>query len=405
MTTLKIPELSLVVLVGTSGSGKSTFAAKHFGPHEVLSSDFCRGLVGNDENDQSVTSEAFDVLHYIAATRLRLGHLTVIDATNVQPSARQPLIQLAREHHVLPVAIVLDVPEDVCITRNTSRPDRDFGAHVIKRQRRDLGRPSGRLEKEGFRRVFVLHGEDEIAEVAIERERAWTDRTDLHGPFDLIGDVHGCHDELLDLLTHLGYESDPEAGFRHPDGRTTVFLGDLVDRGPATPAVLRTAMAMAKAGTAICVPGNHENKLVRALRGRKVQISHGLAETLEQLAAEPAGFQDEVVSFLDGLVSHLVLDDRRLVVAHAGMREEMQGRASGAVRSFALYGETTGETDEFGLPVRYPWAQDYRGAAMVVYGHTPTTEPVWVNNTICIDTGCVFGGKLTGLRYPEKELV
>jgi protein phosphatase len=164
-------------------------------------------------------------------------------------------------------------------------------------------------------------------------------------------------------------------------------------------------MAMTGAGHAICLPGNHERKLVRALRGLNVQVTHGLAETLAQLEDEPEGFREQVAAFLDGLVSHFVLDDRKLVVAHAGMREEMQGRASGAVRSFALYGETTGETDEFGLPVRYPWAEDYRGTAMVVYGHTPVPEPEWVNNTICVDTGCVFGGSLTALRYPERELV
>jgi hypothetical protein len=141
------------------------------------------------------------------------------------------------------------------------------------------------------------------------------------------------------------------------------------------------------------------------MRGRDVKISHGLAESLAQLAAEPPQFSGQVIGFLDGLVSHYVLDSGRLVVAHAGLREEMQGRASAAVRAFALYGETTGETDEFGLPVRYPWAQDYRGKAVVVYGHTPVPEAVWVNNTICLDTGCVFGGRLTALRYPERELV
>jgi protein phosphatase len=395
----------LVVLVGPSGSGKSTFAAEHFGPHEILSSDFCRALVADDENDQSVTADAFDVLHYIAAKRLALGRLTVVDATNVQPSSRKPLVKLAREHHVLPVAIVLDLAEDVCVRRNATRPDRTFGPHVVRQQRRALGRPAGRLEKEGFRRVFVLRDEDEVASVLIEREPAWTDRSDDHGPFDIVGDVHGCHDELVELLTTLGYVADPEAAFRHPDGRTAVFLGDVVDRGPETAQVLRTVMSMVGAGTALCVPGNHENKLVKALQGRNVQVSHGLGETLAQLERESAAFRAATLAFLDGLVSHLVLDDRKLVVAHAGMRREMQGRASGAVRAFALYGDTTGETDEFGLPVRYPWAQDYRGEAMVVYGHTPTPVPMWVNNTICIDTGCVFGGSMTALRYPEKQLV
>ena len=407
MTTIKIPELCLVVLVGVTGSGKSTFAARHFRPTEVLSSDFFRGLVGDDENDQSVTAAAFEALHVVAAKRLAIGRLTVIDATNVQPDARRPLLALAREQHVLPVAIVLDIDEKTCIQRNAARPDRSFGAAVVTRQHGMLARSVRQLEREGFRRVFVLRGAAEAGAAQIVREPAWTDRSDARGPFDIIGDVHGCHAELSGLLDSLGYlpAEDGAAPRRHPAGRTAVFLGDLVDRGPDTPGVLAEVMAMVGAGTALCIAGNHESKLLRALRGRNVQVSHGLAESLAQLRAGPEEFRAQVTAFLDGLISHYVLDGGRLVVAHAGLREEMHGRASAAVRSFALYGETTGETDEFGLPVRYPWALDYRGKAVVVYGHTPVPVPVWVNNTICLDTGCVFGGRLTALRYPERELV
>ncbi len=184
-----------------------------------------------------------------------------------------------------------------------------------------------------------------------------------------------------------------------------VFVGDLVDRGPDTPGVLRLVMGMVAAGDAFCVPGNHENKLLRALRGRNVQVTHGLAESLAQLAEQTDEFRAEVERFLDGLISHYVFDGGRLVVSHAGLIERYQGRASGRVREFCLYGQTTGETDEYGLPVRYPWAQEYRGQAMVLYGHTPVPAPEWINNTLCLDTGCVFGGRLTALRYPERELV
>jgi protein phosphatase len=192
---------------------------------------------------------------------------------------------------------------------------------------------------------------------------------------------------------------------RHPAGRKAVFVGDLVDRGPKTPDVLRLVMSMVADGTALCVPGNHDVKLLRKLRGRDVRVTHGLAESLAQLERESPAFVARATDFIDGLVSHYVLDDGKLVVAHAGLPASMQGRGSGKVRDFALYGDTTGETDEYGLPIRYPWAQDYRGRAMVVYGHTPVPEPEWLNRTICIDTGCVFGGRLTALRYPERELV
>lgn len=403
---VKIPDLCLVTLIGISGSGKSTFAARHFAAAEVISSDFCRALISGDENDQSATRDAFDVLHFIAAKRLAAGRLTVIDATSVQPEARRSLVALAREHHVLAVAVVLDVPEQVCAARNAARPDRSFGAHVLRQQHSQLRRSLGGLRREGFHRVYVLSGEAEVAAAAIQHEPLWNDKRSWHGPFDVIGDVHGCYAELVQLLGNLGYQVAGDGSTaRHPDGRVAVFVGDLVDRGPATPAVLRLVMGMTADGCGLSVAGNHEAKLVRALRGRDVTIGHGLAESLAQLRAAPDGFAAQAAAFMDGLLGHVVLDDGRLVVAHAGLPEAMHGRASAAVRAFALYGDTTGETDEYGLPVRYPWAEDYRGRAMVVYGHTPVPEAGWVNNTICVDTGCVFGGKLTALRYPERELV
>ncbi|MFI1992565.1 polynucleotide kinase-phosphatase [Actinoplanes sp. NPDC020271] len=407
---IDVPELSLVALVGISGSGKSTFARQHFKSTQVLSSDYFRGLIADDENDQAASAEAFDALHYVAGKRLAAGRLTVVDATNLQPHGRAALVKLAREHDVLPVAIVLDVPEAVAWERTQAREDRTFGRQVLTRMHRDLRRSLGQLTREGFRKVHVLRGLEEIEAAEIRYEKLFNDRRDEHGPFDIVGDVHGCRSELEALLTRLGWELIRDDAGRpvdavHPEGRKTVFVGDLVDRGPDSPGVLRLVMGMVANGHAICVPGNHEQKLARKLNGRNVQLTHGLPETLEQLEAEPAEFVTEVRTFIDGLVSHYVLDDGKLVVAHAGLKEAYQGRASGRVRSFALYGETTGETDEYGLPVRYPWAQDYRGSAAVVYGHVPTPRAEWINNTICLDTGCVFGGALTALRWPERELI
>ncbi len=407
--TLTLPDFCLVALVGASGSGKSSFAARHFLATEVISSDVCRGLVSDDPNDQTVSRDAFDLLYYIAGKRLAARRLTVIDATNVRPEDRRRLVALAREYHALPVALVFDMPRQLCEARNAERPDRQFGPHVVRNHIGALRRSLKGLGREGFRHVHTFRSPEQVDAVEIRREPLWTDKRDQSGPFDIIGDVHGCAEELEVLLGTLGYRVARDAGKGYrvtpPQGRRAVFLGDLVDRGPRVPDVLRLAMAMVAEGSALCVTGNHENKLLRALRGRNVKVTHGLAESLEQLEAEPEEFRTRVVDFLDGLVSHYWLDGGKLTVAHAGLKEDMQGRGSGAVRAFALYGETTGETDEFGLPVRYNWAADYRGRSKVVYGHTPVPEAEWLNGTICIDTGCVFGGKLTALRYPELELV
>lgn len=400
---IQLPELSLVVLVGVSGSGKSSFARRFFKPTEIVSSDTMRGLVADDESDQAASEDAFDLLHLLVERRLRRGLLTVVDATNVQPSSRRTLVELARRGHVLPVAIVLDLDADLCVARNRLRPDRRFGGHVVHAQRRELKRSIRGLRDEGFRSVWTLHTEAEVDAATLERQRLWNDRRDDHGPFDIIGDVHGCADELEALLGRLGYVDDD--GWRHPEGRKVVFLGDLVDRGPRVVDALRIAMDMVEGGQALCVPGNHEIKLAKKLAGRDVKLSHGLAETLAQLEEAGPDFQARVHRFIDGLVSHYLLDDRRLVVAHAGMKEALQGRASAEVRAFAYFGETTGETDEYGLPVRLDWAATYKGRATVVYGHTPIPAPEWVNQTLNIDTGCVFGGALTALRWPERELV
>jgi protein phosphatase len=410
---ITVPEPSLVVLIGAAGSGKTTFAQAHFKPTEVISSDSCRALVADSENDLSATKDAFEVLHFIAAKRLTAGRLTVIDATNVQSEARKPLLQLAREYHSLPVAVVFNLPLPLLQERNEQRTDRQLRPRTLRHQVRQLQQSLSRLQREGFRYVYVLETPEQVEVATVERQPLWVNRKHDRGPFDIIGDVHGCFTELVALLEKLGYEITPQPGdprrFGYtvcpPEGRKAIFLGDLVDRGPDSPTVLRLVMGMVSDGVALCLPGNHDSRLLRALKGQDVQPTHGLAETLAQLEEEPPEFKEQVRQFLEGLISHYVFDGGRLVVAHAGMKAELQGRASRAVREFALYGETTGETDEFGLPVRLSWAEEYRGSALVAYGHTPVPEPQWLNHTVNIDTGCVFGGKLTALRYPEKELV
>ncbi|PSB41179.1 polynucleotide kinase-phosphatase, partial [filamentous cyanobacterium Phorm 6] len=327
-------------------------------------------------------------------------------------------LELARKYHCISAAIVLNLPEKLCADRNQQRPNRNFGSHVVRRHVQNLKRSLKSLDREGFRYVYILRSQEEIDAVEVARQPLWNNRKSESGPFDIIGDIHGCCGELEQLLQQLGYqivEKTSDSAFwdfptyAHPEGRKAVFLGDLVDRGPRILDTLKLVRNMVLAETALCVPGNHDIKLLRKLSGKNVKINHGLEQTLAEIAALPDEMREsaiaEIRQFLDSLIGHYVLDDGKLVVAHAGMKAEFQGRASGRVRDFALYGETTGEIDEFGLPVRYNWAAEYRGQAAVVYGHTPVPETEWLNNTVDIDTGCVFGGKLTALRYPEREFV
>ncbi len=206
---IKIPELSLVILVGVSSSGKSTFAQKYFKPTEILSSDHCRALVSDDENNQDVTKEAFDILHFIAAKRLATGKLTVIDATNVQYKARQSLLALARKYHFLSVAIVFNLPESLCHGRNQQRTDRHFGPHVISQQYANLQYSLPHFKQEAFKLVTIINSVDEVEMLKVKRVPMWNNLKHERGPFDIIGDVHGCFDELITLLEKLGYVIPP----------------------------------------------------------------------------------------------------------------------------------------------------------------------------------------------------
>ncbi len=433
----KLPEKCLVLLIGASGCGKSTFAKKYFFPSEVVSSDECRGIVSDDENNQAATQDAFELLHFIVDKRLKNGKLTVVDATNVQPESRKKLIQLADENYIQTFGLVFDFDVNTSFERNQNRPERQFGRHVVANHVRDLHRGMRGMKREGLRHSYVFRDPKDVDEFeGFDRVLMWPDRSDEPGPFDIIGDVHGCMDELLDLLEKLGYlvlEKDrnaevvktdmpprekvnnrPDPFVRdvpeyftvsHPEGRKAIFVGDLVDRGPDSVGVIKLVMSMVKQGCAFMVPGNHDEKLWKKIQGREVQLSHGLAGTWKQMETESEAFREAFSRFYDSLPGHLVLDSGKLAVAHAGVKELMIGRAHGRIRSFAMYGDTNGETDEFGLPVRYPWALDYRGKTAIVYGHTPVPEAEWLNETIDIDTGCVFGGKLSALQWPDKTLV
>lgn len=384
---IELPDFGLVLLVGPSGSGKSTFAARHFAADEIVGEPVDPGAV---------------------EARLAARAFTVVDAGNIHRHDRAALCTLAKRYHASTFAIVFDLPEELCRARLKGHGPPPPRVQRIKGQFAVFKAELRDIERERFKRVYRLAAPEQADGVRIERRRLAVDLRDQVGPFDIIGDVHGCTDELETLLERLGYrvrKAAQQFTIAPPAGRRVVFLGDLVDRGPRIADALRIAATMVAEGSALCVLGNHEAKLIKWLHGRDVTLRFGLAKSVEQLGAESPAFRTQMRHFLESLASHYVLDQGGLVVAHAGLREAMHNRESGAVLSFALYGETSGENDDFGFPIRADWARDYRGAAMVVYGHTPMREAEWRNNTICVDTGCVFGGKLTALRYPENELV
>ena len=366
VTELMIPEMALVVLIGPKSSEKSTFAKKHFDASQIISIDSIRSIIASEATDD----DAFDVVEIIAAKRLAKGLLTVIDGLDMGSDKRQRLISLARKFHRPPVAVLFDTKQSL-----------------------------DKIHQEKWKFIHEPVENASIHYIPLECNKRHEE-----GPFDIIGDIHGCFDELKELILKLGYILS-ENRISHPKGRKAIFLGDLTDRGPDSPGVLKLVMQMVSSESALCILGNHDVKLMRKLQGKDVVIAHGLDKTLEQLASCSPEFRNQVQSFYKNCPCHYVLDQGELVVAHAGLKKHYHGGESKTVTAFALYGATTGKLDENNLPKRSNWAKKYDGEALVVYGHTPIINSEWLNNTINIDNGCVFGGQLTALRYPEKNLV
>lgn len=227
--------------------------------------------------------------------------------------------------------------------------------------------------------------------------------------YDVIGDIHGCYGELLQLLEQLGYSKNQQGNYHHPESRKLAFLGDLTDRGPNSLKVIELVYKLVQQGIALYSPGNHCDKLYRYFLGRDVQVRHGLETTVAEYENLSPDLQKELstkfMKLFEEAPLYLELDEGRLVVAHAGIREDLIGHTHKRVRTFVLYGDVTGERHENGMPIRRDWAKKYAGDPIVVYGHTPVKKPREIGNTINIDTGCVFGGELTAFQYPEGTTV
>lgn len=412
MRQIKIPHDALVLLIGPPGSGKSTFAAKNFRATEIVSSDECRALVSDNMEDMACSALAFDVFHHIIDARLQLGRLTVADATSLTDKARLKLREIATKHGAPTVVFALISPLDVCQKQNKERT-RYVPESVIETHYEKLAGlvDNSVLLNEGYGNVYYIYPRVNPVEVVVQNEQPPITASG----YDVIGDVHGCYDELIALIRKLGYVIDkgPEGTkLIHPDGRKLVFVGDFTDRGPKNRYVLEALRSLLLDGH-LAVQGNHDNKLWRWLKGNKVSVAHGLERTIRELNELPAEARKEYLDILSGLPYYLKLEvpgHPDLVVCHAGMPRDMVGRSpTGPVKSHCLYGETSNQQDEHGFPLRgseyiksWPRGEDQ---PMLVHGHIVVKGPFADlragHNVVNVDNGCVFGDQLTAFRYPE----
>lgn len=417
----------VVVMVGASGSGKSTWSRAMWPETSVLSSDEVRQWLVDNENAQWANKQVFEVLEVAARARLELGRRVIIDATNAKKEDRKQWRALADEFGVPCAAVWFDIPQETCEARQETR-ERKVSARVIARQLGDLANVREQLEQERWDMIWRV--DEDHAPGEHEELVAWSEPAARPAGVkgvrlgakrcDIVGDVHGCHDELLALLDKLGWVATDDGLHHHPEDRLLVFVGDLVDRGPASVKVLEYANAMIEEGRAILVRGNHDDKLRRYLLGNKIKVDHHLQTTIDELDALDADTRaavgERAIAMIERSPYWALLgstsEDRadteaELVVAHAAFKPSLMQSKEDKVRWFCLYGPSTGKKDERGYPERVDWTVRYpsRGP-LCVTGHTPFSGPVEErNNTMCLDTACVFGFRLTALRWPEMELV
>ncbi len=398
---IEIDPRTLLILVGVSGSGKSTLVRRFFPETAIVATDRCRALISDDESNQAVSGPAFELFYSIIDKRLALGRTTVADSTALRAEYRTALRELARKHNFAAIVLAFDVLEELANQRDRGR-NRRVGSLVISRQTDAFRNSLPLLADEGMDAVYTLGPADlDALEISVRDITTGGD-----GPFDFIGDVHGCADELEELLKQLGYVNTAQLTYIHPEGRRVVFIGDITDRGPRSIEAFRIVLNMVAAGSALFTPGNHCNKLMRWLMGHNVHIGFGMETTIAEFdslpTAEREEFRQQIIALVSKSPAYLMLDSGRVVACHAGIKEDMIGRQGKDVVSMCLYGDTTGETTAEGLPVRRDWAANYQGWRFIVYGHTPVRTPQIRNNTINIDQGCAFGGWLTAFRWPER---
>ncbi|PJN91115.1 polynucleotide kinase-phosphatase [Bacillus sp. mrc49] len=427
-----LPYAGIVLLVGPSNSGKTTLLKsmiekEEIVPSEVISSDDFRIMVSDiefidwrdrakDEADslmdeyQMISAEAFFMMDAVIESRCRLNKLTMLDATNLHPDDRKRYIAIAQKHHVPVQAIVLDTPEEILLARDEGR-EHPRGKRRIKQQCQTFKREKRNLKKEDFSSIYTIK---EAENIEVSRNTNPLEKDIGHG-IDIIGDIHGCHEELILLLDKLGYQKNQEGLYLHPDGRKFVSVGDVMSRGPES---LRTMLFFhehVQKGVAYMIDSNHGWKIARWLDGRNVTLHHGdekVAEDFKRYEEEhgsekTAETKQALKKFLLQAPSHYVFTKngvQTVICVHAGIKDAFIGKQSEAISDFCRYGDTDG-FDERGKPVRKDWYISHKKSTLIVWGHDPKPQPLLINNTINIDQGAVFGGALTAFRYPEGEVI
>lgn len=395
---MKLKKRSLVLLIGPIGCGKSTFASKYFGSH-IVSADNIRELISGDAGNQNVSRDAFDILNLLIDTKMRYDFPVIVDNLNHRPSSRRDLLRMADKYGYNKVAVVFDETDLATCQRQNAGRTRVVPREIVEKQYNTFRENIKFLGAEGFDQMFHAKEVTEAFEFD-NRDLSPNQKVDKAV---IIGDVHGCLPELLALLQKLN-----EQGYGE---HKVVFVGDFADRGPANAGTLELIADMVEQGRALAVRGNHDDKLLRYLKGANVKLGHGLQATVNQIETnmESKALKEKLLKFLGGLPLYLSLDEGKLVVSHAGIDDDMIGQSdNGAIRSFCLYGKTTGRKLENGFPERIDWAAERvvtEASPLIVYGHHAAAEPYLINKTAMVDTGACFGGDLSAYVYPEGKVV
>lgn len=427
-----LPQTGIVLMMGPSSSGKTTLLERLIAEgvlldSEVISSDQFRTLLSDavfldwkgypkDEADilqdeyQHISKEAFEAMDYMVEKRCQLNKLTIVDATHLQAQDRLKYIQIARNNNVPISIIAIEASEDKLLKWDEKR-EHPRGKKRIRQQLQMFKRQVRFLKKEGYSAQYVWKAE-ELDNISFERK---TNRMKLEvgNGLDIIGDIHGCYDEFIELLTTIGYEQNAEGYYIHPEGRKIVSVGDVMSRGPKSLNVLEFFSRHIDADLAYMIDSNHGWKIARWLDGRKVNMLHGDEKLVEEFAhfEEVYGIektQEQKAIFKQMLLrapSHYVLQKNGVqaaVVAHAGIKDEYVGKHSSAISDFCRYGDVQG-FDKNGKPIRKDWYYGHQSKQLIIWGHDPKPMPIFVQNTVNIDQGVVFGGNLTAFHYPERK--